>query len=445
MVDTDVPASTGSPAGAGVGAPTPSDPASSLPPVRRQEDRERRLRTMKLRATGLLIVMGAVFVAILRVGNGRGWWAYAEAAAEASLVGGLADWFAVTALFRHPAGIPVPHTAIIQVRKDDFGKTLGDFVQENFLTPEVIGERVRNARISARLADWLTTDNNADTISRYGADLIAALTEVVRDEDVQRVMAEAMTVAMDNIRVAPLVSRAIRLMTAGGRHQELLDVALHSLENTLDMNRAELRERFGRESPWWLPGAVEDRIFDRLLDGARQLLHEINIDPDHEFRRQFDVWVTDLADRLEHSPELAARSEELKRELLNHPELRAWLAGLWGDLKGQVRTQAADGDSELRRRLAELVVQMAQELRDDPAMAAKLDQMAEGAVRYIAEHFHGEIAGLVSGTIARWDASETSAKLELLLGPDLQFIRINGTVVGGLAGLAIHGIAAAVR
>jgi uncharacterized membrane-anchored protein YjiN (DUF445 family) len=398
---------------------------------------------MKRRATGLLVVMAGVFVAIVRVGNGHGGWGYAQAAVEASLVGGLADWFAVTALFRHPAGIPIPHTAIIQARKDEFGKTLGDFIQENFLTSEVISERVRNARISARLADWLTSDGNADTVSRYAADLIAGLTEVIRDEDVHRVAGEALITAINNISVTPLAARAIRLMTAGGRHQELLDAVLRSLESTLDMNRAELRERFGRESPWWLPGAVEDRIFDRLLDGARQLLHEVNNDPQHELRAQFDTWVADLADRLEHSPELAARGEEIKREILSQPELRAWTASLWADLKGQVRAQASDDESQLRRRLAELVRQAANELRDDPAMAAKLDQLAEGAVRYVAEHFHGEIAGLVSGTIARWDASETSAKLELLLGPDLQFIRINGTVVGGLAGLAIHAIAIA--
>jgi len=438
MVNTDATA-------AAPGLASGSSPVSSPPPIRQQATRERRLRAMKQRATGLLVVMAAVFVVILRVGNGRGGWAYAEAAVEASLVGGLADWFAVTALFRHPAGLPIPHTAIIAERKDDFGRTLGDFIQENFLTSDVIGERIRNSRISARLADWLSTDDNADTVSRYGADLIAGLTEAVRDEDVHRVMSEGISAAMDNIQVAPLISRAIRLMTSGGRHQELLDVGLRSLANTLDNNRTELRERFGRESPWWLPGAVEDRIFDRLLDGVRQLLHEVNTDPEHEFRKQFDIWVGDLADRLEHSPELASRSEELKREVLNHPELRAWMTGLWADLKEQVRAQAADGDSELRRRLADFVKQAASELRDDPAMAAKLDQMAEGAVRYVAEHFHGEIAGLVSGTIARWDASETSAKLELLLGPDLQFIRINGTVVGGLAGLAIHAIAGAVR
>jgi uncharacterized membrane-anchored protein YjiN (DUF445 family) len=398
---------------------------------------------MKRRATGLLVVMGGVFVAITRVGHGRGWWGYAQAGVEASLVGGLADWFAVTALFRHPAGVPIPHTAIIQERKDDFGKTLGDFIQENFLTSDVISERVRNARISARLAEWLIADDNADIVSRYGADLIAGLTEVVRDEDVHRVIGEAVAAGIDNIPLAPIGARAIRLMTEGGRHQELLDAVLRSLETTLDQHRDELRERFGRESPWWLPGAVEDRIFDRLLDGAHELLHEVNNDPDHEFRKQFDAWVAGLADRLEHSPELAARSEEVKRDLLNHPELRAWLTGLWADLKGQVRAQAADGESQLRRRLAELVVQGAKALQDDPAMAAKVDQLAEAAVRYIAEHFHGEIAGLVSGTIARWDAAETSAKLELLLGPDLQFIRINGTVVGGLAGLAIHAIAVA--
>jgi uncharacterized membrane-anchored protein YjiN (DUF445 family) len=188
---------------------------------------------------------------------------------------------------------------------------------------------------------------------------------------------------------------------------------------------------------------MEDRVFERLADGVRNLLHAVNDDPDHEVRARFNAWVDEFIDRLEHAPELQARGEELKRELLGHPQLREWSSSLWNDVKVTLREQATQPDSELRRRMAGLVMAAGERLRDDPNLSAKLDELIESGVCYLAEHFHDEIGSLVSSTIERWDAEETSRKLELLLGPDLQFIRINGTVVGGLAGLAIHAIAQA--
>jgi uncharacterized membrane-anchored protein YjiN (DUF445 family) len=229
-------------------------------------------------------------------------------------------------------------------------------------------------------------------------------------------------------------------MTPNGRHQEKLDAILRGLERFHDENRDTLRERFGDESPWWLPHAFEDRIFERLLDGFRDYLRVVNRDPNHELRAQFDQRVTELADRLCTSEELRERGEQVKRDFLAHPELRTWATEVWSDLKATLRTQASDPNSELRRRLAGAVVSVGRRLEADPVLQQKIDEAIEAGIRYVASHFRDEITSLVSGTIARWNAQETSDKLELLLGRDLQFIRINGTVVGGLAGLAIHGL-----
>ncbi|MFL6114430.1 MAG: DUF445 domain-containing protein, partial [Catenulispora sp.] len=372
-------------------------------------------------------------------------WGYAQAAAEASMVGGVADWFAVTALFRHPLGIPIPHTAIIRERKDQFGQTLGTFVQENFLTRDVVLERVRTARVVERAAAWTSDPRNSQALARQAAELVVGLADAVRDEDVHRVLADAVDRGVAALPVSELAGRALRIVTTEDRHQELLTNIMRGLEKFLNENQDSLRARFRDEAPWWLPGAAEDRIFERLVDGVRHLLEEVNADPNHEIRGRFDEWVDEMVERLEHSPEMRQRGEEIKRDLLAHPELRKWTSSLWTDLKIALRTQAADPDSELRLRLAGAVAAAGRRLAEDPALATKAEELVENAVGYVADHFHDEIGSLVSGTIARWDAEETSSKLELLLGPDLQFIRINGTVVGGLVGVAIHAVATALH
>lgn len=401
----------------------------------------RRLRAMKWRATGLLVVMAVAFVLLTRLGDNTGWMGYLQAAVAASLVGGIADWFAVTAVFRHPLGLPIPHTAVIVERKDRFGETLGAFVQENFLSPDAMSARLREAHIATRLGDWLADRAHAETIAGHVADVAVELADTLRDEDVHNIVQEQIQRGLETVPLAPLAGKALRAATEEGRHQELLDALLRGLGRFLGENRESLRARFEAESPWWLPKTIDHRIFDRLLDGLCDFFAAINADPDHEVRARLNDWTDELVDRLERSPEYRARGEELKRELLAHPELRKWSASLWSDLKAALRSQAADPESELRQRLTDAIVATGQRLRDDPALSARVDDVIEWGIRYIGEHFHAEIAGLVSGTLARWDAEETSRKLELLLGPDLQFIRINGTVVGGLVGLGIHFIA----
>ncbi len=419
---------------------TLTPPSHAAPPLKEADRRRQELRVMKTRATGLLVLMAGVFILVTGFGDDSTTTGYVRAAIEAALVGGLADWFAVTALFRHPLGLPIPHTAVISERKDQFGRTLGEFVQENFLSPDVITARVRASNIPDRTAAWLSDPANAEVAAAHIADLAVSLADAVRDDDVQRVLHEAIVRGVESIPLAPLAGRALRMATAEDRHRELLDAGLRGLERALVENEDQLRAQFGQRSPWWLPGAVEDRIFDRIVEGLRRLIDDVEGDPHHPLRVRFDALLADLTVRLEESSELRARGEALKRELLGHPAVREWSASLWGQIKVALREQASAPDSELRHRLAGAIVATGTKLREDAALSAKAEEGLEAAIRYLADRFDEEIADLVSGTISRWDGRETSDKLELLLGRDLQFIRINGTVVGGLAGLAIHGI-----
>jgi uncharacterized membrane-anchored protein YjiN (DUF445 family) len=408
-----------------------------------ERSRRHQLAVTKRRATALLAAVSLVFLVAAVWGGHSTWVGYVEATAAASMVGGLADWFAVTALFRRPLGLPIPHTAIVVERKDQFGATLAAFMRESFLTAEVLVERVRAAGVVERLGGWLAKEEHASRVAAELADAAVAGADLLRDDDVHRVLEEIVRERVESIPLAPLAGRALRFLTAGGRHQELLDAALVGLDRYLAAHGQELRAQLGARSPWWLPGAVEDRIFDRLLDGARSVLQDMAADREHDLRRQFDARLRLLAAELETSVDLYERGERLKHDLLSQPQVREWVASLWADAKAELRAQACDPDSELRRRLVGAIAAAGRRLHDDPELAATVQTAIERGVGYLADHFDGDIAAFISGTIARWDAEETASRLELLLGPDLQYVRINGTVVGAAAGLALHAVATA--
>jgi len=384
-----------------------------------------------------------VFVAVTAAGVHGTLLGYVQAAAEASMVGGVADWFAVTALFRRPLGLPIPHTALIVERKDQFAATLGQFVQENFLNADVLAERIRSARLVPRLGAWLADEANAARFAGHAADLGVNVAEALRDEDVQRVLTAELTRAIDAVEVAPLAGRALRVIIAGGHHAELFSAMVSAADRYLADHQAELRERFKGESPRWLPDTAYRLVFDRLYNRLRQRLAAMAANPDDEARRQFEEWIAELPGRLETSPELRERGERLKRDILGSAELRDWSSSLWRKAKDALRTQAADPDSELRRQLAAALMAAGQRLGSDRRLQEGLERVVESGARALADQFHDELADLVTGTIERWDATETSSQLELLLGPDLQYIRINGTVVGAGVGLALHAIAMA--
>jgi len=390
----------------------------------------------------LLAAVAAVFIGTVIAGADSGTTlGYVQATAEASLVGGLADWFAVVALFRHPLGLPIPHTAIIVERKEQFGETLGEFIQSSFLTGDAVAERVRATQVGDRVARWMVDPANADRLAGHVLGGAVELVDLLEDEDVHDVLERLVRERLEAASIVPMAGRALGSLTKEGRHNEVVDSALRGLDRYLDEHRDELANRFRDHSPWWLPGAVEDRIFERLLDGLRAVLDDMANNREHGLRQQLDERILRFVDELQTSPELRAKGEQLTRDLLERPELRTWIASTWTDVKVELRSQSDDPESALRRQIAAAIESGGARLLAEPALTAKIDDTAEAAARYVVEHFGGEINQLVATTIARWDGEETSQRLELLLGPDLQFIRINGTVVGGAAGLALHSLA----
>ncbi len=307
---------------------------------------------------------------------------------------------------------------------------MGQFVQENFLNADVLATRLRAAGISDRLAAWLSSPINATRTAVHASSLVVTLAEALRDEDAQRVISAQLSRAVDTIDVAPLAGRVVRIMIAGGHHSELFNTILSNADSYLDEHHEELRQRFESEAPRWVPGLIYGRVFDRMYAHLRGRLEGMANDPDDETRKQFEGWIAGLPDRLETDPAMRERGEHFKDEVLGSALLRDWSSMLWGKAKEGLRTQAAEPESELHQRMTDAIEAAGHRLAQDPKLQERIERVVESAARGLADQFHDELAGLVTGTIERWDGEETSTQLELLLGRDLQFIRINGTVVG---------------
>ncbi|MCU1499105.1 MAG: hypothetical protein JWM47_3058 [Acidimicrobiales bacterium] len=411
----------------------------SARPAATLDDRERAaaLRRMKVVATGLLALAAVVFV-VARQFSGNTLAGYVEAFAEAAMVGALADWFAVTALFRHPLGLPIPHTAIIAERKDDIGRGLGTFVQGNFLSGPVIAEKIRSVGVADRIGAYLADPENARKLAENAGDAVQAAFEVLRDEDIAPVVEQMVHDRVAEVPAAALASKVLEATVAEGHHQAVIEALLEATATFLDRNTETIRTMVEKESPWWVPSSVDERVVARLTGAGKQFLAEVVGDPDHDVRRQIDERVRDLAVKLRSSPEMEARGEELKAQLLANPALRAWTSSLWGDLKATLVAASADPDSELRARLTDGIVRLGRAVETDGELRAKIDGWVERTVLYVLDQYRDEVADLIAGTVARWDADDASRRIELQVGRDLQFIRINGTVVGGLVGVAIH-------
>lgn len=417
-------------------------PTRALSPA--EQVRARLLVVTRRRATGLLVVVAAVFVASTALQGQASWLSWVQATAVASLVGGLADWFAVTALFRRPLGLPIPHTAIVVERKDRFAETLGSFVQESFLSPAAVTARLRSSAALPRAAAWLADEDNARRLSGRAAEILVAGTGALRDADVLDAIDSVIRARIDRLPLAPIAGRALAELTRDGRHQPVLDAALAGLSRYIGAHGSEMHRRLGAQSPWWLPGPVSNRMVTRLLARSESVLADMAADRRHPLRVQLDEGLAVLAARLQHDESLIRRGEELKAELLAQPTVRDLATTVWGELKAELAVQAGDPGSELRRRTAAAIAGAGRRLQEDPDLAGRVQASFEQALSVVLERFDDELVSLVTGTIGRWDAADTSRRLELLLGPDLQFIRINGTVVGALAGLTLHAVAAAI-
>ena len=405
------------------------------------EQRRKELRVHKARATGLLLFATIAFLVLVITTDGEGWAGYAEAAAEAAMVGGVADWFAVTALFRHPLRLPIPHTAIIPNRKDQIGESLGDFVQENFLQPDVLRERLGSSDLAGRIGTWLEVPGNAHRLGDQLSTVLGSAIEVLRDDEIQSSVEDYVNRRIESFEPTPVAARAVDFAIEGGHHHAIFDAGLEGLRNVLYDNRAMMRKRLANESPWWVPEPIDDRIFDKIYAAINSFIDDVTADPNHEFRQTLDARIATMADRLRESPELRERAHELKAELVAHPAVREWTAGLWGNIKQALLLAADDPTSELRMRIHAAALSAGEALRNDPALREKVNNWLVGAVAHLAGESRNEISGLISSTVAGWDAEDTSERIELQVGRDLQYIRINGTVVGGLVGLVIHAVA----
>ena len=402
---------------------------------------------MKARATGMLVFATIVFV-IARVFESRyPWVGFIRATAEASMVGGIADWFAVTALFRHPLGIPIPHTAIIPANKDRVGKTLATFVQRNFLTREVIEARLRGLHIGERLAAWIAQPENARTIARQTATALSAGAHVLKDEDVQELIDHSVEERIRKTRIAPVAGRLLSVVTEGNRHQELLNEAIILIARTVEQNHDLIRDRVQRESPWWVPTAVDEKIYRKIVSSIERTLVEIRDDPDHPLRERFDQALRTFIDNLQHSPQTVARVEELKQEFLDTEAVRRFSASLWVDAKAALLRFAESSEKSAKSggTIERALTTFGEAVLADPALVRKLDDIIMDVAVFLVERYQNDVADLITHTVQNWDAEVTTKRVELAIGRDLQFIRINGTLVGALAGLIIYTISRFVR
>ncbi|MDQ6737489.1 MAG: DUF445 domain-containing protein [Gemmatimonadota bacterium] len=419
-------------------------PRLAAPPIADEALKRERLSRMKLFALLLLVAAAVTFVVTLVLQQNHDWvWlGYVRAAAEASVVGGVADWFAVTALFRHPLGIPIPHTAIVPARKDRIGRALGNFVQQNFLDRTVVAYKLASLRLGERAALWLSEPANARSVTRVTAHALTSAAAVLKDEDVQSFLERTAGDRLKNVHVAPLLGRALRLLTVDGRHQELLDEALELAARATEANDSLIREKVQEQTPWWVPNAVDRRISDRVVTGIGRTLAEVSADPDHPLRHRFDEAVKRFIDRLQTSPETIARAEALKSEILADAATREFLGTIWSDIKrklGEYATRAEDPEFE-GGGLEVAISSLARNALADPVLAAKLNGWIDQAVLAAVDVSRAEISQLISGTVSAWDPQETSRRIELQIGRDLQFVRINGTIVGGMVGLALYAL-----
>jgi len=422
--------------------PRGSIAASAPAPVPDEVERQQRLDRMKARATGLLVLATVVFVVTRLLEPRYAWLGYVRAMAEAAMVGGLADWFAVTAIFRHPMGIPIPHTAIIPARKDRVARTLGMFVQHNFLTREVIEARLRSVKVGERIATWIAQPQNARRVARQAASSLAAAAQVLKDEDVQAIIDHTLEERIRATRIAPIAGRMLSIVTEDDRHQELLDEAIVLIARSVEQNHDLIRERVERESPWWVPTAVDNKIYEKIVTSIERTLVEIRDDPQHPLRERFDTALRKFIENLQHSPSMLERAEAIKMEFLDAEAVRRFSSSLWVDAKAALLrfAERAEESNQEGGTIERALTAFGESLLADPALVQKVDAFVTEIVAVAVERYQHDIADLITQTVRNWDADVTTRRIELAIGRDLQFIRINGTLVGALAGLLIYTI-----
>ncbi|MGK5697370.1 DUF445 domain-containing protein [Streptomyces sp. URMC 128] len=404
------------------------------------EEKQRGVRRMKLTATGLLLFVAVVYVLAKWAQNsGAGPWAsYVAAASEAGMVGALADWFAVTALFRHPLGIPIPHTAIIPTKKDQLGVTLGEFVGENFLSEDVVRQRLRAVGIGSRLGAWLAVPEHADRVTAELSTALRGALTVLRDSDVQAVVGEAITRRANAQEIGPGIGKMLEKIVADGGHKRVVDLVVTRAHDWLVLHRDEVMDAVEGGAPGWTPRFVDRKVGERVYKELLRFATEMRDMPAHPARGALDRFLTDFASDLQSDTDTRARIERLKGEVLGRGEVQDLIASAWTAVRSMIVAAAEDERSELRLRVRASLLSLGSRMAGERKVQDKVDKWVEDAAVYVVTTYRKEITSLITDTVASWDAEHTTKKIEANIGRDLQFIRINGTVVGSLAGLLIY-------
>ena len=395
---------------------------------------------MKVVATGLLVVMAAIFAASRALETTYPALAYVKAFAEAAMVGGLADWFAVTALFRHPLGLPIPHTAIIPRNKDRIGEALATFLKENFLIPAVVARRMRNIDVAGAAGRFLQTPAGEGNRIRAGASrLIADVFESLDDERLGGIVKGAIASRIRAMEVSPLLGHALASAINEDRHVPMLEAAIRWMARALEANEQLIREMVQKKANWVLKLAgLETKLADAIIDGLKKLTAEMSTDPAHPVRIKVEEALAQLANDLQTRPETRERVEAIKAQLLDNQSVSLWLDTLWQKGREAIIRGARNPDAALAGKLGEVLRSMGGTLEKDARIRAAINQFARRAVVGTAASYGSSMVRLVSDTIRSWDARTVTARLEAAVGRDLQYIRINGTLVGGMVGLVLH-------
>ncbi|MGW1623235.1 DUF445 domain-containing protein [Streptomyces sp. NPDC002172] len=398
-----------------------------------------------IRVAGLLLLVALVYaLAKWASGAGAGAWAdYVAAAAEAGMVGALADWFAVTAIFRHPLGVPIPHTAIIPSKKDQLGVSLGEFVGENFLSRDVVRQRLRAVGIGSRLGAWLAEPKNADRVTAELATALRGALTVLRDSDVQAVVGEAITRRADAQEIAPGIGKMLERVVADGGHKRVVDLVVTRAYDWLVLHGDSVMDAVQGGAPGWTPRFVDRRVGERVYKELLRFCSEMRDMPSHPARGALDRFLTDFANDLQSDTDTRARVERLKGEVLGRGEVQDLIASAWTAVRSMIVAAAEDERSELRLRVRASLISLGARMAEEPKVQDKVDSWVEGAAVHVVSTYRKEITSLITDTVAGWDAEHTTRKIEAHIGRDLQFIRINGTVVGSLAGVLIFTVSRA--
>ncbi|MFZ0161682.1 MAG: DUF445 domain-containing protein [Kineosporiaceae bacterium] len=401
------------------------------------EVRRTQLRRMKLLATALLALAALIYVLTLSRRD-SGWVGFVNTAAEAAMVGAVADWFAVTALFRHPLGLKIPHTAIIPTRKDALGHNLEDFVATHFLAEDVVRERVARSRIAYRCGVWLSERARAERATAELASLARGALTVLRDETVVAVLDDVFFRRVLDRPWGPPSGRLLGRIVSDGAHHRLVDVGVDQLHTWLSEHEEVIVRLVLERAPAWTPSWLDQRVGHRAYAEALRFAADVRADPYHRARKALDNLLTEFAHDLQHDPAMQIKADAFRDRLRDHPDVRGAVAQLWTTVRASIEEAVDDPASDLRQRTVDAVQAFGTRLAADEALQRRLDTYAEDGAAHVVTSYRDEVVTVISETVQRWDGEEASRRIELHVGRDLQFIRINGTVVGGLVGLLIH-------